>query len=338
MEIQTESEFIEVKSPIDRFKEEWTKLSATTVFSRQRKFFIQNPDLVQYGELARVNGWKQPLMFALRGLLVYAFLLSAFSWLITRDEGKSADDIAKVRTELESQLRTEQGVMDSAQFEIDRIEKSRKTSGFNVATSTNLTKEEAIRQLNAQIDEARKGQEEDKLKAELRIQKLRAAGDRFALLASGTAVVFSLALIFAAPLFRMVMQRQYGRYKLTAQSDTYYLYYVVSRGVWLNLAVVIVLNLGLSGSAYGLGGLTETVGPIGKAIFWLALYTLVLYWFFIVSKDLHKAMQLPRLKDYTGMENKVLLHMHNTFWVTFVAFEALLALLAYGVYLMEKPA
>ena len=337
METQTEAEFIEVKSPIDRFKEEWPKLSASTVFSRQRKFLLQNPDLVQYAELARVNGWKQPLMFALQGLLLAAFLLSVFSWLITRDEGKSADDIAKVQADLESQLRTEQGVMDSAQFEIKRIEKSRKTSGFTVATSSDLTKEEALRQLNAQIDEAHKGQDEDKLKAELRIQNLHAAGDRFALLASGTAVIFSLSLIFAAPLFHIAMRKQYGKYKLTAQSDGYYLYYVVSRGLWLNLAVVIVLNLGLSGSAYGLGSLTEAIGPIGKITFWLALYAGLLYWFFAVSKDLHKSMQLPRLKDYTGMENKVLLHIHNSFWITFAAFEATLALLAYGVYLLEKP-
>lgn len=337
MEIQTEAEFIEVKSPIDRFKEEWPKLSASTAFSRQRKFLLQNPDLVQYAELARVNGWKQPLLFALKGLLLAAFLLSAFSWLITHDEGKSADDIAKVHAELESQLRTEQGVMDSAQFEIDRIEKSRKTSGFTVATSSNLTKEEALRQLNAQIDEARKGQDEDKVKAELRSQSLRAAGDRFALLASGTAVMFSLALIFAAPLFGRVMRSQYGSYKLTAQSDAYYLYYVVSRGLWLNLVVAIVLNVGLSGTAYGLGGVTEAIGPVGKIIFWLALYALVLYWFFSVSKDLHKALQLPRLKEYTGMENKVLLHMHNVFWLTFASFEVILALLAYVVYLVEKP-
>jgi hypothetical protein len=156
------------------------------------------------------------------------------------------------------------------------------------------------------------------------------------LVASGTPVIFSLALIFAAPLFRWAMQKPYGRYRLVAQADSYYLYYVTSHGLWLNLGVVIVLDVFLSGSAYGLGGLIEAVGPIGKALFWLAFYALVLYWFFMTSKDLYRALQLPRLKDYAGFENKVLLHMHNAFWLSFLAFEGALGMLGYGVYLLEK--
>jgi hypothetical protein len=336
MEVQSEAEFIEVKSPIDRFKEEWARQDGKTAFSRQRKLILQTPDLVPYAELARVKGWKQPLMFALQGLFLAAFLLSAFSWLMTRDEGDYADQIARVQAELESQLKTEQAVIDAAQFEMGRVESSRKTSGFTVASSTNLTKEEAIRQLNALIEETTKGEEEYKVRAEVKIQNLRAAGDGFALAASGTPVIFSLALIFAAPLFRMLLQKQYGRYRLAAQADGYYLYYVAGRGRWLNFGLVLVLNLVLSGSAYGLTGAMEAIGPIGRALFWLAIYSLLLYWFFVVSKDLHKAMQLPRLRDYTGLENKVLLHMHNSFWLAFIVFEAALAALAYGVYLLEK--
>jgi|SRR5579863_862886 len=336
MEVQTQSEFIEVKSPIDRFKEEWARLPGSIAFLRQRKLVLQNPDLVQYAELARTKGWKQPLMFALQAFLLAAFFLSAFSWLLTRDGGKQADEIEKVRAELQVQVKTEQGVIDASEFQISQVENARKAVRFTVAKATDLTKEEALGQLNGLIEEAHKLQDEYKFRAEIKIQNLRAAGDGFALAASGTPVVFSLALVFAAPLFRWAMQKQYSRYRLAGQADNYYLYYVAGRGLWLNLAVVIVLNVFLSGSAYGLSGLIEGVGLIGQALFWLAIYAVVLYWFFLTSKDLHKAMQLPRLRDYAGFENKVLLYMHHAFWLTFAAFEAAFGILAYGVYLLEK--
>lgn len=336
MEVQAQSEFIEVKSPIDRFREEWARPTGKTVFFREREFVLQNPDLVQYAELARPKGWTQPLMFALQGFLLAAFLLSAFSWLMTRDEGQQADEIEKVRAELESQVKTEKAVIDASELQTGEVERSRKGSGFTVARSTDLTKDEALQQLNILIDEAHKLQDDYRFRAEIKIQNLRAAGDGFALAASGTPVIFSLALVFAAPLFRMFVQRQYGRYKLAAQADSYYLYYVASRGLWLNLGVVIVLNVFLSGRAYGLGGLIDASGLIGKILFWLAADSLLLYWFYMVSKDLQKAMQLPRLRDYFGFENKVLLYMHNSFWVTFAVFEAALGMLAYSVYLLER--
>jgi hypothetical protein len=335
MEIQAQAEFIEVKSPIDRFRDEWAKLPGKA-FLRQRKLLLQGPELVQYAELARVRGWKPPLAFALQGLLLAAFLLSFFSWVITRDEGHYADEIVKVQAELESQLKTEEAVINSSQFEIKNIQGSRKTSGFAVASSTNLTKDEALLQLNALMEETNRREDEYKFKAAVKKQNLRAAGDGFGLAASGTGMVFSLALIFAAPLFGRMMQKQYGRHKLAAQADSYYLYYVTSAGLWLNLVFVIVLNVFLSNSAYGLGSIVEAVGSLGRTLFWLALYALMLYWFFTVSKALHKAMQLPRLKDYASPGNKVLICMHNSFWMAFVVFEAALCLLAYGVYVMER--
>jgi hypothetical protein len=336
MEVQAETEFIEVKSPIDRFKEEWGKLPGKSAFLRQHKFILKNSDLVQYAELARTAGWKQPLLFALQGLLLAAFLLSGLSWLMTRDEGKQADEIAQVQADLESQIKTQQGLIDASEFEMERVKSSRKSSGFKVATSTNLSKEEALQQLNVLIDDAHKQQDEYKLRAEIKMQDLRAAGDGLALIASGTAVIFSLALIFAAPLFRLLTHRHYGRYRLAADADSYYLYYVPSRGLWQNLALVIVMNVFLSGSAYGLGGLIEAVGPIGQILFWLALYAVLLHWLFLVSKDLNKAMQLPKLRDYKDLENRVLLDLHSSFAITFLALESALGLLAYGVYLLEK--
>ena len=336
LELQSEIEFIEVKSPIDRFKEQWAKQTGGISFFRQRDVILQNPDLVQYAEFAGAKGWAQPLAFALKGLFVAALVLSAFSWLITKDEGKSADLIAATQAELESQLKTEQGIIDAAQFDIDRIEKARNRASFKVALSNHLTKEEAFAQLNTIMEQAGKTQEQYKYRAQVKIQNLRAAGDGFTLAASGTPVVVALALLFAAPVFRRFMQASYGRCRLAGQADSYYLYYVSSRGVWLNLALVLVLNVALSNSAYGLGGVVEGMGSLGRILFWLAMYSALLYWFFVVSKDLYKAMQLPGLRDYTALENKVLLWMHNSFWMVFVVFEIVLLLLAYFVYLMEK--
>jgi hypothetical protein len=336
MEFHNQSEFIEVKSPIDRFKEEWAQMSGNKAFFRQRTFVLQSPDLVQYAELARAKGWIQPLRFALQALLLAAFFVSAFSWLCTHDGGKTEDEIAKVQAELDAQLKTAQANIDAPEFQMGRIQTSRKTSGFTVASSTNLTKDEAREQLNALMEEKRKQQEEDKRLAEIKMQNIRAKGAGRALAASGTPVVFSLALIFAAPVFGKIMRNSYSRQKLARQADSYYLYYVASRGLWLNCGVVVALNLFLSASGYGLGGLIEGVGVIGQTLFWLAFYGLVLYWFFDVSKDLHKAMQLPKLSDYAGLDNKVLLYMHNSFWITFVVFEAMLGLLSYGVFLLDR--
>ena len=334
MELQAEAEFIEVKSPIDRFREQWATEAPKGGFFGQRKFILKHPDLVQYAELAGAKGWAQPLAFALKGMLLAAFLISAFSWLVTRDEGKYADWIAGVRAELESEMKTERAVIDASQFDMDRIERSRKQSGFTVATSTDLTKEEAMAQLNTMIDQAHKLQEEYKYRAAVKIQNLRAEADGAALAASGTAVMVSLALLFAAPLFRRFIQQPYGRYRLTNQADSFYLYFMASHGFWLNLALVLILNVTLSNSAYGLNGVVKGIGPIGRGVFWLALYAGLLYWLYVVSIDLYKAMQLPRLRDYKDFENKVLLWMHNCFWMALAVFESALGLLAYSVYLL----
>jgi hypothetical protein len=336
MEIQTETEFIEVKSPIDRFKEQWANQPGKLNFFRQRDFILGNVDLVQYAELAAAKGWTQPLRFSLVGLLLAAFVLSTLSWMVTRDEGTQADQIASVRAELESEIKTEQGAIDAAQFDMARVERSRRNDGFTVASSKNLNREEALAQLRILIEEARKLQQEYQYHAEIKIQNLRAAGDAVALAASGTPVMVSLALLFAAPLFRKLMQRSYARSRPVQQADSYYLYYVVSHGIWMNCALVVLLNLFLSRSAYGLSGFFEAIGPVGRILLWLALYALLAYWFFPVSKDLHKAMRLPRPGEYLGPENKVLLHMHNSFWTVFTGFEAALAVLAYTVYLLER--
>ena len=115
-----EEQFIEVKSPIDRLREQWMSQSGAS-FLRQIKLVQQYPELIQYAELARLQGWTQPLMFALQALLLIAVLLSGLNWLITRDNGKQADEIAAVRADLETEMKRLQGVIDASKFEISRI-------------------------------------------------------------------------------------------------------------------------------------------------------------------------------------------------------------------------
>jgi hypothetical protein len=336
MELQIQPDFIEVKSPIDRFKEQWAQQPGAINILRQRNAILRNPELVQYADLAGIKGWTQPLFFALQGLVLTAFLISALSWWFSHDRGKQADEILAIQADLQSEAKTNQGVIDAAQFEIARIKTSRNAGGFTVASSRNLSKAEAIVQLNALMEETRKSQEAYQRKAEIKIQDLRATQDSLALAAAGTPLLLSLAILFAAQLFRKEMQKQQGRNPLTRRADSFYLYSVVSHGLLLNCILMLLLNLFLGRSAYGLGGIFESVGPVGQGVVWLALYALLLYLFLIVSKDLHKTMQIPRPLSWYGPENKVLLSMHNSFWLVFAPLEAALILLSWFVYLLER--
>src|SRR5437588_9854839 len=70
METPTESEFIEVKSPIDRFKEQWEAQPGSLNFFRQVNVINKNPQSLQYAGLSSLKGWTQPLVFAVLGLLL----------------------------------------------------------------------------------------------------------------------------------------------------------------------------------------------------------------------------------------------------------------------------
>jgi hypothetical protein len=47
-------------------------------------------------------------------------------------------------------------------------------------------------------------------------------------------------------------------------------------------------------------------------------------------------MQLPNMGSYISADNKLLLYMHNSFWLVFAAFELPFLLLASAVYWLEK--
>jgi len=337
MEMPVESEFIEVKSPIDRFKEQWEKEPGALNFLRQVNVINQSPQALQYAGLAALKGWTEPLVFALQGLLLVALLFSVMNWLITKDRGQQADQIASLQQDLEAEMKRQQGVLDATQEAIDRINRSPRKTSFTVGGSpAPLSREEALQQLNALLEETKKLEQKYENRTEARQHELHAVGDALALANSGTPLVFSLALLFTAQLMRRGIQNDYGKFKLARQADSFYLYFAVSRGLWINCGLVAVLHLWLSASAYGLGGSSQSIGPIFSILLVLAVYGVLVYYFFIVSNDLYKAMQIPGPSNHFGLKNKILVRLHNGFVLVFVAFEVGLLGLSYGCYLLER--
>ncbi|HEV3315383.1 MAG TPA: hypothetical protein VG488_00390 [Candidatus Angelobacter sp.] len=337
METPIESEFIEVRSPIDRFKEQWEKQPGSPNFLRQLKVINQSPQSLQYASLSVLKGWAQPLVFAFQGLLLAALLLSLTNWLITKDRGQQADQIASLQRDLEAETKREQGVLEATQQDIDRINRFSKKKEFAVAGSpVPLGREEALQRHNALLEETKKLEQQYKNRTEARQHELHAVGDALALANSGTPLVFSLALLFTAQLMRRGIQKDYGKAKLARQADSFYLYFAVSRGVWINCGLVAAMHLWFSAASYGLSGSSQSIGPILSILFWLAIYGVLIYYFFIVSKDLYKAMQIPVPSNYYSLENKILVRLHNSFWLVFLVFEAGLLILSYGSYLLER--
>lgn len=335
METSVESEFIEVKSPIDRFKEQWEKQPGAIPLLRQISLINQNPQSVQYASMAALKKWTEPLMFALQGLVLVSLILALTNWLITRDRGKQADAIAALQRDFDAETRRQEGVIQATQVDIERIQRSYKRKEFTVAGSpVPLNKAEALQQDYALIDEARRLEQKYKSHNEARQHELHAQGDAFALAYSGTPLVFSLALVFAAWLVRRGIQKDYARSNLTRQADNFYLYFLVSRGVWINCGLLVILHLWLSADAYGLGGISPSVAPIFSILFLLVVFGATGYCFYLVSKDLYKALQIPPPRRYDGLRNKILVHLHG-FWVVFVVFEAGLIGLSWGCYLLE---
>jgi hypothetical protein len=337
METPIESELIEVKSPIDRFKEQWEQQPGSLNFFRQLKVINQNPQSLQYASLSVLKGWAQPLVFALQGLLLATFLLSLANWLITKDRGKQAEQIASLQNDLDAEGKRQQGVLDATQEAIDRINRSARKTAFTVAGSpTPLSREEALQKLNTLMEETKKLEEKYKGRIAARQHELHATGDALTLANSGTPLLFSLALLFSAQVVRRGIQGDYGKFKLAREADSFYLYFAVSRGIWINCGLVLALHLWLSSASYGLSGTSESIGPIFSILFLLAAYGALIYFFSVVSKDLYKAMQIPVPLNFYSLENKILVRLHNSFWLVFLVFETALLALSYVCYFLER--
>ncbi|MBZ5524588.1 MAG: hypothetical protein LAP21_20300 [Acidobacteriia bacterium] len=332
-----EAEAAPVKTPVERFREEWAAQSAPVNFLRQCSFVRHSPTLLPYAEPARIKGWAQPLMFALQGLVLTAFLLSAVSWLITRDRSRQADDIVALHADVAAESKRLAGLIEAARVGLERANRSRKTEGLTVGTSgPTLSKEQAVQEYNALIEGTQKEEAQYKYRKAVEEKTLHASGDAWALFNSATPVMLVLALVFSAQFIRRGIQGAYGRFRLTRQADDFYLYYAVAAGLWIVLALVALLLLLLSAHAYGLAPVFDGGGFLIKVLLWLAAFGLLMYNFFLVSMSLYKAMLIPSPAAEEILENRIFLSINMSFWMVFAVLETGLAVLCYAVYLLQK--
>ena len=95
------------------------------------------------------------------------------NWLITKDRGKQADQIALLQRDMETEMKRQEGVIQATQQDIERISKSTKKKEFTVAGSpVLLSREEAVQRHNALIDETKKLEQEFKNRNEARQHEL----------------------------------------------------------------------------------------------------------------------------------------------------------------------
>ncbi len=323
-------------SPIDQLKQQWNQQPGAIPFLKQKNTIDQNVELLPYAGVAAIQGWIPPRLFALQGLVLVAVVLSFLNWYMTRDAGKLHDNIVAMQATVQAEVKRQEDIIDATQAEIKRISSSPKTT-FNLHLSqTPLTREEALQELNSSLDESRKSEQQYKDRMAVREKDLRAKQRAQAIADSGAPIVFSLALVLAAGLFGRFAQQSYARSRQVRHAGDYYLYCATTEGLFPNLVLLGFLHVALSGDTYGLGGLFGSVGPLFWVVFWISFYFLLLRYFVMVSRGVYKAMQIrPPGKEW-GLENQVLVLIHNSFLVTFVVLELAYLGLCYVLYLVQK--
>ena len=68
------------------------------------------------------------------------------------------------------------------------------------------------------------------------------------------------------------------------------------------------------------------------------LLSLLLRFFLMVARDLYKAMQARPPANEWGFDNRILLGVHNSFWVVFAGLEAVFLALCYAFYFIQNRA
>src|SRR6185312_6849623 len=131
---------------------------------------------------------------------------------------------------------------------------------FNLKMSDHaLSREEALQQLNASLDDTSKSLEQFKARTAAREKELSSRQSALAIANSGSPLIFTLALIFAAGGVRRGTQRSYARNRYARNSGDFYLYFATAEGMYLNLVLLCFLHFGLSGGSYGMAGLFQEV-------------------------------------------------------------------------------
>ena len=101
------------------------------------------------------------------------------------------------------------------------------------------------------------------------------------------------------------------------------------------MVLLVFLHIALSRNAYGFGRVFASVGPLFWVAFCAGFYLLLLRYFAVVARDMYQALQLKPPAGEWSPENRMLLRLHNSFFIAFAGFEAAFLVLCYVIYLAQ---
>lgn len=316
-------------SPPEQMQRLWKRQAGFMPFVKQKRVIDESSELLPYASLLPLKGWASPRAFALQGLVLAAFIFSVINWYQTRESGTLQDEIVALQANVQAEMKRDAGIRDATEAEIKRILHPSRNSFQPVA------REEALQQMRNSLEDSRKSEEEYKRRAAAQEKELRAEQSAQTIAYSGTPLMFSLALVLAAGLVASGLRNDFPKSNVRAAGD-YYLYFATAGGLWLNLLFLLFLHFALSGSAYGLSGLSATVGLPFWIVFWFGFYGLLVHYLARVARNMHKVMQIRPPAGEWSLDNKMLLRVHNSFVLMFVALEAMFLSGTYFFYLYSR--
>jgi hypothetical protein len=325
-------------TPHEQIRLQWQQQPGFTAFLRQKNVIDQNAELLPFASTAGLPGWISPGLFALKGLVLIAFIAGVINWQITRHSGKLEDEITALQSNAQTEVRRQEEIIAATQAEISRISNSSKSSFQLHISRVPLTREQALAALNSSLEESRNSEQQYQQDMAVRERNLRARQSALAIANSGSPLIFSLALLMAAGLFSKGAQKSFPRNRHARNLADYYLYFVTTEGLWPNLVLLAFLFVAFSGGDYGLTSLFSGVGPLFWVVFWIGFYALLLRFFLMVARDLYKAMQARPPANEWGFDNRILLGIHNSFWVVFAELETVFLALCYAFYFIQNHA
>jgi hypothetical protein len=323
-------------SPEEQLRLQWQQQPGFIPFIRQKNVVEQNPELVPHVGRAGLIGWIPPLQFALQGLVLISLVVSLVNWQLTRHAGALEEQIIALRTNEQVEIKRQEGIIAATEAEIARISHSAHST-FNLRISAvPLGREQALRELNSALAESQRSEEQYKESVAAQERKLRARQSALAIANSGTPLIFSLALVLAAGLVGKGMLRDFPRTRQAGRGKDFYLYFAAAQGAWPNLVLLLLLHVALSRSAYGLGQTFDRVGPLFWVVFCAGFYFLLLRYFVVVARDMYRALGISPSSGDWSPDNRMLLRVHNSFWLVFAGMEAAYLVLCYAFYLMQR--
>ena len=323
-------------TPQDQLRLQWSQHPGFLPLLRQKSLIDRNPELVPYAGTAGLHGWIPPSLFALQGLVLLSLVAALLNWQVTRHAGRLEDQIVALQATVQTEVNRQAGIIAATQAEIRRISSSSKTSFKLHLSETPLTREQALQALASSLEETQNSEEQFKERAAAQEHKLRTRQSVLAIVNSGSPLIFSLALVLAAGLVGSGAPKDFARSRQSKRLKDFYLYFAAAEGLWPNLVLIVFLHIALSRSAYGIGSVFESVGPLFWVVFTIGFYFLLLRYFVMVSRDMYLAAGVRRPANDWGLDNRLLWRIHSSFLAVFAVMEAAFLAGCYALYLAQK--